>query len=688
MEKLLPCLVNRPFDSHHIWQSTESDDILALVLGLLIVIILLYDSSLFHKNDAQSLWHQCPQGVNDRKTISTDINIAQATKDQGKDIVIFYGTQSGTSYELARHLSRSIFQLFSKATIVADLSDYDYDSLSELPPNVIVLFILSTYGEGDPPDNAIRFDEWLDKGLRQHPSGYLSHLHYAVLGLGNSNYKHYNQFSKKVQKELEAAGGCPILDLTLADDSSGFTRGDYSEWSRQLINVMVEQCNIPKRPRPYEPVFEIEPCDSPCDYRAMSRPIHSPSGSEQIQSQSAIYSANIASITNLTPHAQQTTLHIEIDTSRLPRAKYNVGDHLLIWPENSTQEIQRLSQILGIDSKEMHQPLQIRRKDRETKCPWPQQVTIHTLFKHHLDIAGLASNDLILSLKEFAPDEKSRAVLDQMAADYRHLSATCALSLASVLTRASGPSQVWTIPFPFLLENLSALKPRIYSIASSPALSPRQIALTVAVKELNPGTAQSALGLASAFFLGARHSLTPDIQGTEGRLGTSVWCSLRKSKFKPPASTMHPIIMVANGSGIAPFIGFLKHRLRKLGIEGGVGKMVLIYGCRDGASHLYKDELYGMQSAFNGQLGLITAYSRKGEGYVQDHVRSRAEELQGLLCGEKANVYICGSVRMSSAVREELLSIIQRREGWTDAETRDFEGAQIRMRKWQLDVWG
>ncbi|KAF9888548.1 hypothetical protein FE257_008479 [Aspergillus nanangensis] len=688
MKKAVHILESWPLDPHHIWRAAEWDDFLALVLFMLMSTVLLYDSSLFKNNSFHSLWYQCPQGANDQQTTSTEINIAQAAKNQERDIVIFYGTQSGTSYELARHLSRSIFQRFSKAAIVADLSDYDYDSFAALPPKVIVLFILSTYGEGDPPDNGIRFDEWLDKGLPQHPSGNLSNMHYAILGLGNSKYKHYNQFARKVHKRLEAAGGCAIMDLALADDSSGFTRGDYSEWSAQLVKVFVEQWKIPEQPRPYESVFEVESCGSPCDNEAISRPVYYQSGSKLIQSQSAIYSAKIVSVTNLTPQAQQTTLHVEIDTSHLPRVKYNVGDHLLIWPENSEEEIQRLCRILGIDNTEMHSPLQIQSKDSETKVCWPQPVTMHTLLKHHLDIAGLASKDLILYLKEFAPNNASQEALDQMARDYPHLSTTSSLNLAHILVTASGPTPTWKIPFSFLLENLSQLKPRPYSIASAPAVSPRQIALTVAVNKFNYGIEQSGLGLASGYFLGVQNSLIPAITGPEGLTGTNMWCSVRKSKFKPPASNTHPIIMVANGSGIAPFIGFLQHRLRKLEIEGGVGKMVLFYGCRDGTSLLYKDELHGMQCAFNGQFQLITAYSREGGGYVQDQVRVHEEEIQGLLLGEKANMYICGSVNMAGAVRDVLLNIMQKNEGWADDEARDFESAQLRMRKWQLDVWG
>ncbi|OGM49542.1 hypothetical protein ABOM_001640 [Aspergillus bombycis] len=684
--------VNTLSGSHYAWSAAEWDDFLALTLFSLIAATLLLDSSLFNKDPLQHIWYEYPQGAKAQEKSSTDINITQVLKDQGKDIIIFYGTQSGTAYELARYLSRTIFQRFSKAALVADISDYNYDCLSTVPSDVIVLFILSTYGEGDPPDNAIRFDEWLDKELpKQQPTrASLANLRFAILGLGNRNYKYYNQFAKKVQNALEKAGGTAIMDLSLADDSNGQTRGDYSEWAAQLQQAFVDRCQIEEQPRPYESALEIVACESFTDNLPTTQPIDLRHRSKLRASASAIYSANIVSITDLTPQAQTKALHIEVDISHLPRVKYNVGDHLLIWPENRAEGVQRLGRILGIDDAEMHRPLEIRSKDSEIKALWPHPITIHTLFKHHLDIAGLASRDMILALKEFADSKTSEAALDEMARNYRRLSLMRRLDLESILLAAAGPRGTWKIPLSFLLENLNPLKPRYYSVSSAPAVSPRKITLTVAMKEVTLSAEESILGLTSRFFLEMQQSLSSSSNARDnaGPLNTSVWCALRKSKFKPPTSNMQPIIMVANGTGIAPFMGFLRHRLRKFEIDGKVGKMLLFYGCKNETTHLYRDEIQRIQSAFGDQLRLVTAYSQKGDGYVQDQVRSYGEETEDLLCDGKANVYMCGSVNMAGSVREELLMIIQKRENWSETQAHEFEGTQLRMRKWQLDVWG
>ena len=82
------------------------------------------------------------------------------------------------------------------ANLVADLSDYDADTIAALPKSTLVIFVLSTFGEGDPSDNAAGLWDWLHKG--QDAGLKLPGLRYAAFGLGNSNYKYYNRVVDQV----------------------------------------------------------------------------------------------------------------------------------------------------------------------------------------------------------------------------------------------------------------------------------------------------------------------------------------------------------------------------------------------------------------------------------------------------------------------------------------------------------
>ena len=79
------------------------------------------------------------------------------------------------------------------------------------------MFCLATYGEGDPTDNAQEFYEWLREDGRE-----LNNLHYAVFGLGNKTYEHYNAVGKYVDKRLEEIGGVRMCEVGLGDDDGKY----------------------------------------------------------------------------------------------------------------------------------------------------------------------------------------------------------------------------------------------------------------------------------------------------------------------------------------------------------------------------------------------------------------------------------------------------------------------------------
>ncbi|CAG8947109.1 unnamed protein product [Penicillium salamii] len=595
---------------------------------------------------------------------------------QAKDIVIFYGTQSGTSYELARALSREISRRFSKPTLLADMSDYDCKSIADIPSTKLALFIVSTYSEGDPPDNAMKYDEWLQTIAS---NDLLKNLRFATLGLGNSNYKHYNRFAVKSHGILQKCGAQPIMDLVLADDAQGLTQETFLSWKTTLSEIFVQRLGIPEQPKPYEPVIRIKHGEIIGDNTTMYRPIDPQMKSKGADS--TIYPAAVTCIRNITPGSPRITLHIEIDISNQPKLKYSVGDHLAVWPENPSSEIDNLCGILGITKDELHRPLAIHSEDIDTPVPWPQPVSLQALFKHHLDIVGLISRDLVMSLKQFAKDHASQKALDDIVRDYKSLCRTHRMTLASVLRLASSGS-LWTVPTSFVLENLRHLKPRFYSIASTPVINPRKISFTVAVKDVHLTDGDVLRGLASNYFLEMQQQSD---KNAEPQL--SVWCSVQKSKFKPPVSPTQPMIMVANGSGIAPFIGFLRHRLRTFRLKGDIGQMKLFYGCQDEQMYLYKDEIEEIQAAFDGQLEVFVAYSRAGGGYVQGQVKAHHEGVAELLAN-KTNLYICGSTAMAREVREEVLAIMCSYQGNSPQQAQLLESTYLKMKKWQLDVWG
>lgn len=560
---------------------------------------------------------------------------------------------------------------------MADFLDFKCETLAEVDSAKLVIFIVSTYGEGDPPENATKFDHWLQNSS---DIKHLANLQYAILGLGNSNYKYYNRFALQTHEALQRAGGNPVLDLSLADDAHGLTREEFSLWKERLFEVFIQQLGIAECPKEYEPVLMVTPSDNEVVNEEICRPLSLET--KQKAKSTETYSVLVKLVQNITPKSTRTILNIDIDISNEPKLKYSSGDHLAVWPENPASEIRDLSMILGISEEEMHRPVKISSRDCDFHIPWPHPVNFHTIFKHHLNIAGLVSRDLIRSLRQFTSNTSEQTALDTMAREYRYLCTTQRMTLASVLTSASSGSP-WVIPMSFVLENMEYVKPRYYSIASTPTVSPRTISLTVAAKQIELGSQGVLHGLMTRHLLGMQQL---DSVFLSDQL--KLWCSVRKTKFKPPVSPFQPMIMVANGSGIAPFLGFIRHRLRSFQLKNEVGDMILFYGCQDESVHLYKDEIDDALSIFSGKLHVVTAYSRNGGGYVQNCMQAHSANLRELLCNKNASVYMCGSTSMARSVRQELLKIIKQQEGWTESQAQSYEVSQLKMGKWQLDVWG
>ena len=166
-----------------------------IVIFVLIFISCFYlgDGKLWGKSDPNAyLWYQAPQRTGDFKVKPKQTrNIGEKLQQDTCDIAILWGSQSGVSEAFAERLARHWQSRFALRALVANLDDYDAHSLSGLPAGKLCVFFCSTYGEGDPPDNAVNFCAALKK-MRKNGTR-LDCLRYLALGMGNRNYKHYNQ---------------------------------------------------------------------------------------------------------------------------------------------------------------------------------------------------------------------------------------------------------------------------------------------------------------------------------------------------------------------------------------------------------------------------------------------------------------------------------------------------------------
>lgn len=187
-------------------------------------------------------------------------NIVEKMEESGKNCVIFYGSQTGTAEDYASRLAKEGKSRFGLETMVADLEEYDFENLDELPSDKVAFFILATYGEGEPTDNAVEFYEFItneDVTFSNTNDPKLGNLTYVTFGLGNNTYEHYNSMVRLVDKALQKAGATRVGDAGEGDDGAGTMEEDFLAWKDPMWAALAEKMGLEEREAVYEPVFGI-----------------------------------------------------------------------------------------------------------------------------------------------------------------------------------------------------------------------------------------------------------------------------------------------------------------------------------------------------------------------------------------------------------------------------------------------
>jgi NADPH-ferrihemoprotein reductase len=146
--------------------------------------------------------------------------------------------------------------------MTADLELYDLTYLDQVPKENLVIFVLATYGEGDPTDNAMEFWDLVTEDDPQfsEASENLSNLNYVLFGLGNKTYEQYNEVSRRVNKCLTKLGAHLVGPAGEGDDD-GSMEEDYLTWKDNMWPAFCETLNVDESSAssgPREPIYSVE----------------------------------------------------------------------------------------------------------------------------------------------------------------------------------------------------------------------------------------------------------------------------------------------------------------------------------------------------------------------------------------------------------------------------------------------
>ncbi|CAB3373587.1 Hypothetical predicted protein [Cloeon dipterum] len=611
-----------------------------------------------------------------QSTPSSETSFVQKLRTSGRSLVVFYGSQTGTAEEFASRLAKEGGR-FSLKGMLADPEECSMEELAQLKdiPNSLALFCLATYGEGDPTDNAQEFFEWLQNGDAD-----LSGLNYAVFGLGNKTYEHYNEMGKFVDKRLEDLGATRVFELGMGDDDANI-EDDFITWKDRLWPAVCE-------------FFGIEASGEEESMRQYKLTEHADIAPEKV------YKGEVARLNSLVTQrppfdsknpfmapilekrqlytgGDRSCLHIELGITD-SKIRYDAGDHVAVYPENDKALVERIGQLLEVDLDTVITLTNVD-SDSSKKTPFPCPCSYRTALSFYVDITSNPRTHVLKEISEFTSDPEEKAKLKQMASttaegkqEYQEWVIKENRSIVHILEdlKSCKPH------LDYLLELLPRLQCRYYSISSSPKAHAERIHVTAAIVQYKTPTGRTVNGVATSWL--GRLSLNDKIP-----------IFVRRSAFRLPTRPQTPVVMVGPGTGIAPFRGFLQERAFCLEQGKQIGETILYFGCRKrDEDFLYQEEL--MEFVNKGVLKLHTAFSREKEHkvYVTHLMEQHKEDLWRILGKENGHLYVCGDARnMARDVHNLVVDLVAEGGGMNKDAANAYVKKMEAQKRYSADVW-
>ncbi|KAH6986579.1 FAD binding domain-containing protein [Ilyonectria destructans] len=641
-------------------------------------------------------------------------NIIKHMEVTGKNCAIFYGSQTGTAEDYAYRLAKEGKSRFGLETIVADLADYDYDNLEAFPATKVAIFVLATYGDGEPTDNARDFYELISSEA-SFPSQSLplSNLRYAAFGLGNSTYEHYNDMIRNIDSVLQYHGAQRIGNVGEGDDGKGTIEDEFIAWKEPMWAVLAKKMGLEGHEATFDLLFRVSPIDyltrdSEEVYLGERNEIRLDGIKGPFNAKNP-YLAPVVESWELfnRPIQGRRCVHMEINI-RGSDLSYQTGDHIAIWPSNPDEEVNQFLEIFDLTGRR-HQIVSVEALDSTSKVPVPSPTTYDAIARYYLEICAPVSRQFLATLARFSPDETARTAMVKLASDkdyFRKSVSSPHLNIVRALASVS-QGQKWTsIPFPVIIEGLNRLQPRYYSISSSSIVQPLQVSITAVVEtKAVTGREDPFRGVASNYLLALMKEQSKGLDSMPNELplkyeiggprnqynGTHLLAHLRRSDFKLPLDQSKPIILVGPGTGVAPFRAFVQERAYMARKGEDVGETVLFFGCRKrDEDFLYEKEWEQYKTAMGDKFKIVLAFSREGlnKVYVQHRLKEHGEYVNELMEKKQANVYVCGeAANMAREVKATLIQIIATQRGVGSSKAERILNIMRLANQYQEDVW-
>ncbi|KAG1654611.1 NADPH-dependent diflavin oxidoreductase 1 [Nymphon striatum] len=570
-----------------------------------------------------------------------------------RNLTILYGSQTGTAQEVGESLGRTA-KRFRFNVIVSSMDDYD---IMKLVNETLVVFVCSTTGQGETPDNMNNFWKFLLR--RNLPNTSLLNLNFAVVGLGDSAYLKFNFVAKRLQNRLLQLGGTSLLNPALADDQHDLgPDGELSPWLKSLWNILMIKYPLPEGLEIISPdilpiaKFELLYVDD------MNGNVENYDHKNSNYREAAVISCE--RVTSL-DHFQDVRL-VKLDIKGCG-FQYKPGDVAVILPNNLRKSVNSFLEIFP--NFNFNRNFVLKQKDPNISVPhqFTHPMSLEECIFKYMDIQAVPRRYFFEILKHFTESELEREKFEEFnaAEGQEELFNYCNRPHRTITEAlADFPRTTPNIPISYLFDLIPFIQSRSFSIASSYDFLPNEVHLLVAVVEYKTIMKEPRRGLCSNWLASLSKG---DVVPLKIK-STNSFCFPKGDE---------PVIMVGPGTGVAPFRSFIQERM-----VNNIGKNYLFFGCRNEKKDYFCADEW-RKYAERGLLTVFTAFSRDQDSkiYVQNRMLEHSSLIWKVINDEKGYFYIAGNAKqMPDDVNDALKTIIQTEGGLTESQSDSYQTEQ------------
>ncbi|BAP58544.1 assimilatory sulfite reductase (NADPH) flavoprotein subunit [Candidatus Tachikawaea gelatinosa] len=545
--------------------------------------------------------------------------------DEPVKVTLISASQTGN----ARSIAKDIYKKFLKENINVQLFNSNEYNFKKIDKEKILLIIISTYGEGEPPEEAISFYNFLMS--KNAPT--IKNCFFSIFGLGDTSYQFFNQAGKDLDKRLEELKGKRIIDRVDADIEY---LNLFENWSSKIISFIKKKMSeilLHNKKKYLKNSYIIKK-------------------EEKKFSKDNPFNAKLIMNKKITGrYSKKDVRHLEISLGD-STLKYSPGDSLGIWYKNDENLVYEFLDIFNLQATDL---IKFNEKN----------LTIFKILKNYCEItvntinivkkyASLSNN---IFLKNLLKNEKKLQ---------RYVKDITIIDMFKEFPTSLQKEQLISIFRP--------ITPRFYSISSSQKEFENEIHITVNVlsykikNKIRMGGASSYL----AYRLKTNKNLRIFIE--------------KNNNFRLPSDAKIPVIMIAAGTGIAPFRAFMQERNQS---NEKITKNWLFFGNQTfSEDFLYQTEWqYFFRKKTLTYIDLAWSRDDKKKIYVQDKLYQKKEKIWSWIL-KGAHLYVCGNAKfMAKEVNNTLLKIFME-SGKMNSEQSHIFLNKLRMNnRYQRDIY-